>query len=48
MCLFSQEFQYPDPKELSRVSGSKGNNCSIDCKEEPAAVRGALVKDYRP
>lgn len=30
MCLFSQEFQYTDSKELSGVYRSEGNNCSID------------------
>lgn len=30
LCLCSQEFQCTDPKELSGVCGSEGNNCSID------------------
>lgn len=30
VCLFSQEFQYTDPKESSGVYRSESNNCSID------------------
>lgn len=40
--LFSQEFQYTVPEELSGVCRSEGNKCSIDCQRHSPAGRTPL------